>query len=235
MKKIKAVLSVLLVAIIAIGGSGCMKNIGFSNSQNKSIRELELLLSEKYGCNFNYSEPYGATMGSNKSQYLFECSDFKNEKILVETIEREDGTMDIYDNFMAYYYENDIRNYINNIAKQNLGEVIVFYNVSTLSLPNSLTKESTIADLLRDNDNSISSVIVAVYDENYKQRADKLINSLKENNVNIDIRLFFVDSIDDISLNNDNFETFAGYTNWYLQKVNFLIDSESNLVYEEWN
>lgn len=226
----------VFILILVFGLSGCVNSNPILNKNHINVvAETKKYLENKYNCEFTYISPYGATMGSNGSSFIFKCSDFPDKDILVDCIFEEDGTMNIYDNYVAVKYEDDVYNKLKNIVNDVFDNSKIFYDTSKLSLPKKLNGQSSLEEYLQNNNNSVESVFIVNISDDFKEKEDKLISMLKKEKINIAVKMYFVNDLSSTEVNETNYPQLSASKDWYLHKVNFFISPDMETIYENWD
>ena len=198
-KKIR--ISAILLAVILLGGSGCMNDFGTqAQSTNYNNAALEYM-EKKYGEKFEFVSL--STSGfSSTYRILVSCSSLPDRKIYVqiENYTQKDRTFG--DNFLAVKYETDTINFLRDCAASEYSEAIIFYKSCNDALSSDLPVDASFVGFLSDPQASISaSIEVKAGSYTSYAQAEKVANLIAANGTQFWLTLVFVED-----------EKFGSYT-----------------------
>ncbi|MDR2670383.1 MAG: hypothetical protein LBC26_01510 [Oscillospiraceae bacterium] len=192
MKRI--IIPAMLVAVLLLGGSGCMQNNHVQNNPMQNINGAALAyMEQKYGERFAYAAPYGDSM-TGTHQLLVTCASLPDESILVrvENYRRDDKVF--LDNYLAVKYRGDTAAFLQSSADQVFGDATVFYDVDMQALSPELSANATLDDFLADTRVPLN-VMVEVKAEStaYKDLAQQFADLLAVKGSHYYLSIVFVD------------------------------------------
>lgn len=202
MKKLKTILSIILVLIIALGGSGCMKN---------NSRGFVSYLEHKYpNDNFEFVDFEGGTLFGGDRLKECKCKSEKlNENIYVvyDNVDNEYS-----DNYLDVKYSNDTDNTVFNVLKTVFpNEKFIFDKVKESF--NSTTRSSFLKNDINFNAyKSERGIPIYAFVTNYdNQSRDEIVEDLeiailKENIYCDSIEIYFIDDYNSNIESNDSLQ-----------------------------
>lgn len=122
MKKIKILLSVLLILIITFGGAGCMLQ---RNSRNHY--GMVEYLNDKYDDTFEFYEVYGGTLFGGDSQKKILCTSEKFPNTFIRVI-YDTNTKIYYDNYIPIKYVKQLDELTNKILAKAFPQNDYYYD-----------------------------------------------------------------------------------------------------------
>lgn len=185
----------ILPALFALGVSGCRTEKGEEQSKMKGQEHILEYMENKYDQEFTYKG-----YQSNNREYveiLAECSELPGDSILVYASRGENGEWTYKDNYMAYYYHDEVEASVRKILQKIYGEdVKVSVHIQNTALSDEITPESTIEEFTGFADNGLTTYIAvnassASWDEREKDFED-LLEGLKEKKICINGVLAYV-------------------------------------------
>ena len=230
MKMFKAILSILLAVIIAIGGCGCMKN---------SSKSFVSYLENKYpNDNFEFDHFQGGTLFGGDRLKEAKC---KSEKLSEEIYVVYDSVDNEYsDNYLDVKYSNDTDNAVNNILKDVFPNEKFTFDKAKESFSSTTKSSSLQSDIDFSAYKSERGISVYAFVTNYdNQTRDEIVKKLEETilkeNIYCDsIEIYFVDDYDSDIESNDSLQndmvTNHKYDNYLL--ITMIDDSGFSSV--EW-
>ena len=128
----KFIICLTCLSLLVLSLYGCV----FRNPNREALTYME----KKYGEKFSYIGPHGSTNGSKTSSILVSCESLPGKEILVTYTRLDGGGFEFHDNYMAYYFEDDVRDLLEETAEKIYGECKAFYSVIYSVVPDSIKK-----------------------------------------------------------------------------------------------
>ena len=108
-------------------------------------------MEKKYGEPFQYVSPSGDSL-SGTHALIVSCESLPGAEILVEVQNfRSEENRVFTDNYLAFKYEDQTREFLRNCASDVFGDVEVFYNVTEAGLSPDLPADADFAQYLADS------------------------------------------------------------------------------------
>ncbi len=123
--------------ILLLGVSGCM-----SNWRDRALADGLLHLREKYGEEFTYKGPHGATMFGNASEATVTCPSFPAEEVVLRYARKDDGEIVYSDNYMGYFFRGRVYHTLLSDIEAVYGTGKLFYTVSDMPMPDEINRET---------------------------------------------------------------------------------------------
>lgn len=200
MKKTKAFLSLVLVIIIAIGGSGCMNNL---NTQKEVINYL----ADKYNDTFYVDET--VTPGIDVKYYEYHChsSKYPDKRFVVY---KENG---IYkDNYYGVLISPVYEQIISNELNKYYTDYRLFYNFKSNYFDRSFTNVTLLDEYLKSNPSQFNvniSVFLNDSNELNKEDFESIRDLLETKLVNFNISIALCSENDYLSLTEINYDSIV--------------------------
>lgn len=221
MKKIKTILSIILLISISLWGCGCSMTNYFDNS--KGINEITEYLNNKYEDEFTYVGKFGGTFDNDKNEYEFSSSKYPEYSIWVAQ-DRKDGT--IVDNYLSLKFheqvKNDLQSIINAISPNNLFFIEFDEQFAHTSIGNE-SEDVSYEEYVSNPNAELSFVAFMdtdVLNDNKQVFEENLSVILKEKNIHfLNFTIYFIDDMSeelikdsnarDLIISNDDFSSRA--------------------------
>lgn len=163
MKRI--IISVVLLAVILLGGSGCMQNNPVDNNptQNnqQNINDAALAyMEQKYSEKFEYVAPWGNSM-SGTHELIASCASLPGQEIFVQIENYKQDDKVFRDNFLAVKYSQQVIDFICDCVDMEYGVTNVFYLASAKGLSSELPSNASFEEYLADPRAQLSFTIEA--------------------------------------------------------------------------
>lgn len=123
--------------------------------------EFEACMEEKYKETFHFIELEGGHFGSRNRAAYVRCESFPNEKIWVRRMYDDSGNVSYSDNYMAYYYANEITAMIEAVSKEVFSDCKVVFLPQSSEIPLESGPQNSLDELLEDEETIFSVEILA--------------------------------------------------------------------------
>jgi len=176
-KSKKYILAAILIAASVIGGYGCMKS-EWENSENRNMSTAGALeyMEQRYGEKFEFIQAHGLHYSKNSRKIFVSCESFPGKKINVEII--KDGKEIKYrDNYMEYYFEDQVNEFIVEIAKGYFDDVTFRISISASIMDSSINLETPFDEYIHSKYCTIGGNIHVseLEDETVREFANELV------------------------------------------------------------
>lgn len=184
------------------------------NRQEKLEQGFLTYMEEKYNENFTFIELVGSHMGSDVREAYVKSSRYPEERIWVERSENEENEEIYRDNYMGYYYQEEIRELILSTMKEQFIKAHVeYYPFQSIIVGNKNAPE-TLVELLEKGDTMLSIEITAEDILPDKEAGMELWRrNLSEKNLRLNGKVSLENSTESCFFAMDSFYEF-NYVNW---------------------
>lgn len=216
MKKTKAFLSLALVIIIAIGGSGCMVD----NSTKKQIHLAQDLLEEKYNKEFQVNA-IGERFGTlTNNTYKVQCYPVDNvNDVFIAEIGKEGNLL--YDDYISVC----VCRKMCEIIKEELGSTTEVLVESRPSITDETNPNISFEDFAKNNQADFVAYVVTKDDFNKtKEKFDSFAEA--NNSINIELRAYCEKSDEQLS----DFKAAAEKGNRMNSEIKFTLDDLPQII-----
>ena len=163
----RVIVPAILIAVLLLGGYGCMQNNPAQNNQQNTNDAALAYMEQKYGEKFEYVAPWGNSL-SGTHQLIVSCSSLPGQEIVVQVENYRQDDRVFRDNYLAVAYRQQSADYFKECAVTVFGKAEVFYsapaNGSSADLPADASLKQFLADtrathviLIEINEGSYSS------------------------------------------------------------------------------
>jgi len=172
------IVTVLLCAMVMLGGSGCIKN-----PSALAVKYME----NKYGEKFESIRSTGSHLTpANQRRELVSCESLPGKNILV--VITSEGGVDTYaDNYMEYYFESQTADYLDQIACVYFDDATIRVQLSGIPKPDNVTLSTTFNDYITSSDHVLWAHLTVVSCDESDVRA--FANALRLEGIHFWIRI----------------------------------------------
>jgi len=161
----KYILAAILIAASVIGGYSCMKSEG--ENQNMSNKGALEYMEQRYGEKFEFIKSHGLHYSTNSRRIFVSCESFPGEEILVNIV-KDGKELKYYDNYMKYYFEEQVSDFIVNTAKNYFDDVTFKLNISATTLHSSINLTTTFDEYIRSKYYFVNGHLEVIGESNEK-------------------------------------------------------------------
>ena len=203
------ILSVIMIAAIMITITGCSNPF---KPSGEGVNEMALeYLEEKYGEKFEYAAPTGASYTGTRS-FLAKCESFGENRVLVEIENfKDEENRVIRDNYLAVKYEDEMSDYLSDLANEQFGECKVWHgnnHTSSADLP----ANASFDEFLKDPNNQLYGwIVVKKSDYNDRSQLTEILETITSECAAEDISMSVV-VLDDLKYAECNSEKARDYS-----------------------
>ena len=205
----------------------------FRNPNKEALTYME----KKYGEKFSYIGPTGSTNGGDTSSILVSCSSLPGAEILVRFTRQSTGEFQFLDNFMAFYYQQDVCDLLKDIATEIYGKCKISYSVIRGPLPDYINKDTTFQEYIEADVVPIPAVIVVSADASIASKDEdiqQLRDRLNKSKLFISGRIYYANESSYSLIDASTISLSTGPKNWCLLFCSFSIDSNGEFKYIDW-
>ena len=205
----------------------------FRNPNKEALTYME----KKYGEKFSYIGPTGSTNGGDTSSILVSCEAIPDAEILVTFTRLNTGNFQFHDNYMAFYYQQNVRDLLKKITQNIYGESKVSYSVFRAPLPDYLNKDTTFQEYIEADAVPIYAVFVVgsgASIETKDEDIQKLCIKLNENHLYIEGQIYYASNDSYPFIDADTISLSRGPEDWCLLSGSFFIESNGEFKYMHW-
>ena len=142
----KYILAAILIAASVIGGYGCMEKKREYRDINEGALEY---MEQRYGETFKFVGAHGLFYSKNSRSIMVSCASFPGKEIRVDII--KDGKNEKYrDNYMRYYFADQVNEFILNIAKEYFDDVTFRISIFASTIDSSIDFETTFEEYIHN-------------------------------------------------------------------------------------
>lgn len=202
MKKLKALLSIILLISITLWGCGCTLTNSFA--KNKGVSEIAELLNRKYDDTFTYVGRFGGTFDNDKNEYEFSSSKYPEYSVWVAQ-DRHDGT--IVDNYLSLKYYEQVKNELQSIFNSISPNYEFFIEFDEHFAHTSIGNESgdvSYEEYVSNANAELSFVAfldTKILNDNKQEFEEDLLVLLKEKNIHfLNFTIYFINELSNASI-----------------------------------
>ena len=118
-------------------------------------------LEQKYGKNFEYLAPWGSSYTTPGMRQILVTSDSMPDREILVVVTDNDDSVSYRDNYMDFFYEAEILNYINQIADCHFKEHTVNINIIRTPSAEGISPATEFNDYILNKNQIIDAEIIA--------------------------------------------------------------------------
>jgi len=144
----KYILAAMLVAASVIGGYGCMQ-LKWENNENRNMSTAGALeyMEQRYGEKFEYIKSHGLHYTPNSRKIFVSCESFPGKEILVSIV-KDGKEIKYYDNYMEYYFAEQVNDFIVDIAKGYFDDITFRVSISASRSNSAITPKTAFEEYI---------------------------------------------------------------------------------------
>lgn len=231
-RKIKRRILVLVIGLV-IGGSGCAMN-EYMSAEDQIILDLE----EKYGEKFSFESWSWERYGSEDKNAHVTCESLPKKQIVAGQRETSDGELKYFDNYMAYKYEDYLKEELEETIKKVYPEARIILMLDSSGFPKTMGPKMAETEILQNKDTVISLYIVVnqvLKEELKNKQLEELRQRCEDKKLRIKGELFFTtDETAWNSISEENYSEWDYREDWYESSCQFSMDKAYEFYYADW-
>lgn len=181
----RIIITAVLLAVIVMGGTGCMFNNLTKTEKTPNVNDQALAhMEEKYGEPFIYADATGNSMTGTR-KFFATCESLPGKQVLVQINNYKEENKTFLDNYLAVKYEETVKDYFHGCAAEVFGEANVYYEAHILSVSSDLPAETSFEEFYAD-ESTLIVVMIELKESSYSSRQQledmlaKIMNSQGE-------------------------------------------------------
>lgn len=226
----KKAVSLILMLVILLGGSGCM----FIRNLRQEMLDY---MNEKYDDTFTFVEETGGGVSSRRNNILVSSERFPNARILVSHYQKTDTEEERFsDNYIAFVYEEEVRLALTKATQSVYGDCRVFHRPAPMPLGSDVGPETTLAEYLGDSASHLSAVVFVedAQEEDRNVLLETFRRELQEQGISLGVTLLYVDPAELPEITDDRYSDYLQQNGQVTMRCDFLLDDHFEFVYANW-